>query len=284
MARSTVREATNTARINFGEKIGNDLVKMTSHMGSCPICIPLEGRIYSVSGNDARYPSLYGTALRSGYGNVHPNCGHSFGQYIEEFDGNVSANREFSNRSFDLLGDGWTKKQKDTAERSLRIYTEGQNKKRVLYQDRKQWRNYRSVLGDDAPKSFSGFARMKRANSLKYKDLKQEYRDVNWMKTAQQTKVVEKTHKVPPQGAANSVFDKIGKNGTIVSRRYYNANGHPKLDFDVIDHGNSARHPYVPHSHDWDYLNGKITHYDDRKASRAECIANEDIINDKTGY
>lgn len=68
--------------------------------------------------------------------------GHSFEQYIEEFDDNVSANREFSNWSFDLSGDGWTKKQKDTAEQSLQIYTEGQSKKRVLYQDRKQWRNY----------------------------------------------------------------------------------------------------------------------------------------------
>lgn len=96
--------------------------------------------------------------------------------------------------------------------------------------------------------------------------------------------MISDAHKIFVHADPNSAVDKLGHDGIIKLRRYFNKNGNVKLDFNVTDHGNSARHLYVPHSHDWDYVNGKIVHCDDRKASRAECIANEDIVNDKTGY
>lgn len=176
VARSTVRETTNTARINLNQRIGNDLVKMTQHSGSCPICIPLEGRVYSISGQDTRYPPLYGTALQPGHNIVHPNCGHTFNSYIEAFDDDAQQVREYSNRSFDIGGGGWSKRQNEQAERSLRIYNAGQARKRLIYQDRKQYADYRSVLGDDAPKSFAGFRRMKHTNSEQWQFVQLDYR------------------------------------------------------------------------------------------------------------
>lgn len=283
VARSIVHEAQNTANINLGVRIGNDLVKMSSHFGSCPICEPYQGRVFSVSGNDPNYPALYDTPWSSAYQNFHPHCRHILTQYIEELQPpeEIQKMRDYSNRSFDIGGKGWTKEQAAQAKRSLANYRTGQDRKRKLYTDRKQWQRYKAVLGDDAPKSFSGFRRMKQAGSDNWNGLQQEYRDVNWMRKAQDAKIVEKTHKVPQQGEPNSTFDKIGGDGTIVSRRYYNANGHPKLDFDVTDHNNKHTHPVVPHSHDWKYVDGKITHYSDRLPTKAELIANKDIIRDE---
>jgi hypothetical protein len=57
VARSTTREITNTATIKQVEELGYDLVKMSSHPGACPICQEFEGRVYSISGKDKRFPN-----------------------------------------------------------------------------------------------------------------------------------------------------------------------------------------------------------------------------------
>lgn len=178
VARSTVHEARNTANINLGVRIGNDLVKMSSHFGACPICAPYEGRVYSVSGTNPNYPALYDTPWSSAYQNFHPHCRHILTQYIEELqsDEDIQDMRKYSNRSFDIGGKGWTKEQTAQANRSLANYRAGRDRKTKLYTDRKQWQNYRAVLGDDAPKSFSGFRRMKQSGSDNWQYTQLDYR------------------------------------------------------------------------------------------------------------
>lgn len=280
-ARSTVHEARNTANINLGARIGNDLVRVSSHYGACPICTPYQGRVFSVSGTHPNYPSLYATPFSQSYQNFHPHCRHILTQYVEELRASdeVEQMREFSNRSFEVGGRGWTKEQTAQAERSLKNYRAGIDRKRKMYTDRKRWQNYRAVLGGDAPVSFSGFRRMKTTGGRNWHDLQRGYRDVNWMRRAQENKIVTDAHKIPVVSVPNSVVDVLDKNGIIESRRYYNANGNVKLDFDVTNHGNPARHKIVPHSHEWDYSKGTVKRDAvGRKPTRAELIANEDII------
>lgn len=178
VARSTVHEARNTANINLGVRIGNDLVKMSSHFGSCPICAPYEGRVFSVSGTNPNYPALYDTPWSSAYQNFHPHCRHILTQYIEELqsDEDIQNMRKYSNRAFDIGRKGWTKEQTAQANRSLANYRAGRDRKTKLYTDRKQWQNYRAVLGDDAPKSFSGFRRMKQSENDKWQYTQLDYR------------------------------------------------------------------------------------------------------------
>lgn len=178
VARSTVHEARNTANINLGVRIGNDLVKMSSHFGSCPICAPYEGRVFSVSGTNPNYPALYDTPWSSAYQNFHPHCRHILTQYIEELQSgeDIQNMRKYSNRSFDIGGKGWTKEQTAQANRSLANYRAGRDRKTKLYTDRKQWQNYRAVLGDDAPKSFSGFRRMKQSGNDNWQYTQLDYR------------------------------------------------------------------------------------------------------------
>ena len=161
VARTTTREATNTGTMNAMQEVGEDLVRMTSHMSACPICQPLEGRVYSISGKDKRYPPL-STAFPNGYNVMHPNCIHSLTPYIEKFDDDAEATRKESNRPFEL--DPKKKSQLDA-------YYAEQKVKAQRRSDYKLWEKSKTLAPDDAPKTFSGFRSMKRANSERYQSL-----------------------------------------------------------------------------------------------------------------
>ena len=83
VARSTTREAGNLARENQLTENGYDLMMMTEHYPTCEACAVLQGRVYSISGRDKRFPPL-SRAFPSGYRNVHPNCRHVMTYWIEE--------------------------------------------------------------------------------------------------------------------------------------------------------------------------------------------------------
>lgn len=70
LARAKVMESSNQATVNSALQYGVDLVQVDVHSGSCPICDPYQGKIYSISGNDSDFPPL---VERPPY---HPNCRH----------------------------------------------------------------------------------------------------------------------------------------------------------------------------------------------------------------
>lgn len=181
VARTTEHEIRNTANINLGDRIGNHLVRISSHSGACPICTPYQGRVYSTDMSDERYPYLYDTPFSREYQNFHPRCRHVATQYIEELhtpEENARM-REFSNRGFDVGGSGWTKKQAEAAEKGLERYRLKQARNRRLYEDQKQYARYRLVLGDDAPKTFSVFRRIKAADGERWWEIQQQYKRLN---------------------------------------------------------------------------------------------------------
>ena len=102
--RTANTRAVNQSTINAGQELGNDLVRMSHHLSSCPICAMYEGRVYSVSGKDKRYPSL--ASINNGsmitYSTLHPHCRHRFTNYIEELntDEENEKNRGDSNKPF----------------------------------------------------------------------------------------------------------------------------------------------------------------------------------------
>lgn len=79
-----------------------DLYRITAHAGSCGLCAPLEGRVYSKSGTDPDFPPLASAfgkidpegpnALGNTYLNIHPNCLHQLapwtpmGRTLEELE------------------------------------------------------------------------------------------------------------------------------------------------------------------------------------------------------
>lgn len=72
VARTKIIQSQADAVIQTALSIDSDLVQMSSHNTNCPICAPIEGKIYSISGKDPDFPALDFTVP------LHPNCEHSF--------------------------------------------------------------------------------------------------------------------------------------------------------------------------------------------------------------
>ena len=168
LARSRTREATNTATMNQIKDLGYDLVKISEHRTSCPLCGVLQGRVYSVSGNDKRYPPI-SVAFTGPYANIHPNCAHVIMPYIEALAEDPEGDRKFSNQGFEI--DSKHSKQ-------VSLYYEEQKRKQKLRNNRRQFERYTLAMPDKVPKSFQGFMAMKRSNNDNWKSLQKEYRKV----------------------------------------------------------------------------------------------------------
>lgn len=70
VARTRLRQAQTDAVKNTCKQYDNDLVQWSSHASPCPLCSPLEGRIFSISGSHVKYPLLTEEPP------LHPNCEH----------------------------------------------------------------------------------------------------------------------------------------------------------------------------------------------------------------
>lgn len=99
VARTTTREASTVATLNTCEEFGVDLVQVTTHYPTCEKCAPLQGKVFSISGKDKRYPK-YGE--NGAYIPRHPNCRHVLVPYVREFDDNAEETERFSNQPLDV--------------------------------------------------------------------------------------------------------------------------------------------------------------------------------------
>jgi hypothetical protein len=77
--RTKVVEARNRGMVNRMAENGYDLVQVTAHAGTCPICAPWEGKILSISGQSKEYDSV---AEAEADGLFHPNCRHAINTLV----------------------------------------------------------------------------------------------------------------------------------------------------------------------------------------------------------
>lgn len=70
VARTRTREAVTQGTINTAHEFGVDLVQVSYHASSCPVCVPFQGRVYSLRGETEGFPRL---DRRPPF---HPNCAH----------------------------------------------------------------------------------------------------------------------------------------------------------------------------------------------------------------
>ena len=134
IARTTTTEASNKATFNKLQEDNFDLVKMSEHLGSCSMCAPYQGKVFSISGKDDKFPSLYQTVLKNGYNTVHPNCAHSFMPYIAALQSDEELDK-MSQISNDIPDDVNDIKAKNAA-----IYMKTQAKNKIK-QEHKQIEN-----------------------------------------------------------------------------------------------------------------------------------------------
>ena len=78
--RTTAARARIDGSLNRFQQNGEDLVVVSAHAESCPICDPWEGRILSISGRSEDYPSV---AEAEADGLWHANCTHNATLWVE---------------------------------------------------------------------------------------------------------------------------------------------------------------------------------------------------------
>ena len=174
-ARTTSRQATNMGLLDNDW----DLWKMSSHYGACPICAPLQGRVYSKSGKNPNYPPLSsayakidklgGDGLSNTYMSIHPNCKHVLTKWTEENKSNeeIEKMRQFS--SFKSNPPSVDPRSK----REIEAYQNKVRSERKILETRHQWERYK----DRGVKvSWETFKKHKKLNDDRYRELQAEYR------------------------------------------------------------------------------------------------------------
>lgn len=175
VARTTTREAQQTAIFDQMEAMGHHLYKMTSHSPTCKVCAPRQGRVYRTVDFPADDPRQAFPHISEGfprwptYKTVHPNCAHLALGYIW----NQKSKAE-QQAALKRAGEPFDHDPRSEAERARYEKIQRENAERL--RDRKQWEKYRAVLSKENVPSFSGFRAMKKAGSLNYQRLQFDYR------------------------------------------------------------------------------------------------------------
>lgn len=180
--RTTSRQAEVAAVLTADDYDLWQIVKIGS---TCPVCAPLEGRVYSKSGTNPEYPPVslaFGKIdpngpndLANTYLNIHPNCLHALTKYttIGKTEKQIQRDKDFSSPEKNPLDrDPRTKRQ-------IKAYRDKEQARRRLLNDMHQWKRYKALLGDNMPKSFQTFRKHKQASDDTYKKWQAEYRKQN---------------------------------------------------------------------------------------------------------
>lgn len=181
--RTASRQTTNLGVLVAVEE--HDLYLMSSHATSCPICAPLEGRVYSKSGTSPYYPPLakaFGKVDKNGpdtldnsWLNIHPNCLHVLTRFTEagKTEAEIQKIRQFS--SFSNNPPNIDPRPMN----EIKAYRAKEMGRAKLLADYRQFERYRLVLGTDMPKTFQTFLKHKVAKSEKYQTWMKLYRQRN---------------------------------------------------------------------------------------------------------
>lgn len=80
VARTWTMTAANKSALAMAGDFETDLVQFPVHSGACPICIPWQGKVFSISGRHPDFPAL----STMGEPPLHPNCRHRLLPVVEE--------------------------------------------------------------------------------------------------------------------------------------------------------------------------------------------------------
>jgi hypothetical protein len=139
-----------------------DLVYINSVGITCDHCAKYQGRVYSLSGDDNRFPKL---EKRPPY---HGHCVHSASAWVEEYHDELDVKKAIrdSNKPF----------TDSRSEANIEKYEEMQKEKSQKNEARKQWIRYKARM-PDLP-DLKTFASHKARNTKKFQEWMEDYRKV----------------------------------------------------------------------------------------------------------
>ena len=293
----------------------HDLYQISRHGTTCPLCAPLEGRVYSKSGRDPDFPPLsaaFGKMDKSGpdtlensWLNIHPNCLHQLirwtpmGRSKEE----LKKIKDFS--SFEknpVTRDPRTKKQ-------IEAYRKKEAARARFLRDYRQWERYRETVGSPVPKRFETFKKHKYAvldpetgkytaddmfklwesDYRKAKDI-EKYSKVRYHEDGTVVVTDDWTKKNRPklnkEYKPNAVVDTMSRDGKQHDRTIYGADGIMLTQIHGGDHGHPKQHPFGQHGehvHDYTWTSQDKPERPGREATTEERIQHKDILGGDIG-
>lgn len=283
--RTTSRQSEVLAVLTADDR--QDLYEISSHGTTCAICAPLEGRVYSKSGNDPDFPPLASAfgkvdpngpdSLTNSYLNIHPNCLHvltpwtPMGLTEEE----VQKVKDFSSfKKNPPTKDPRTQEQ-------IEAYRKKQTARAKWLRDYRQWEKYRIALGDKVPKTFDTFRKHKLADDEKYKKWEYLYRNRKQLLTNAIGREIIKVEQTKIKGFPNVITQVVSAKGGI-SRNYYDSSGRQIKQISNNGHGHKKEEEFGMHGeHAHDYIydeNGKLLERRLRELNSREREENQDIL------
>lgn len=283
--RTTSRQSEVLAVLTADDR--QDLYEISSHGTTCAICAPLEGRVYSKSGNDPDFPPLASAfgkvdpngpdSLTNSYLNIHPNCLHvltpwtPMGLTEEE----VQKVKDFSSfKKNPPTKDPRTQEQ-------IEAYRKKQTARAKWLRDYRQWEKYRIALGDKVPKTFETFRKHKLADDEKYKKWEYLYRNRKQLLTNAIGREIIKVEQTKIKGFPNVITQVVSAKGGI-SRNYYDSSGRQIKQISNNGHGHKKEEEFGMHGeHAHDYIydeNGKLLERRLRELNSREREENQDIL------
>lgn len=283
--RTTSRQSEVLAVLTADDR--QDLYEISSHGTTCAICAPLEGRVYSKSGNDPDFPPLVSAfgkvdpngpdSLTNSYLNIHPNCLHvltpwtPMGLTEEE----VQKVKDFSSfKKNPPTKDPRTQEQ-------IEAYRKKQTARAKWLRDYRQWEKYRIALGDKVPKTFETFRKHKLADDEKYKKWEYLYRNRKQLLTNAIGREIIKVEQTKIKGFPNVITQVVSAKGGI-SRNYYDSSGRQIKQISNNGHGHKKEEEFGMHGeHAHDYIydeNGKLLERRLRELNSREREENQDIL------
>lgn len=283
--RTTSRQSEVLAVLTADDR--HDLYEISSHGTTCAICAPLEGRVYSKSGNDPDFPPLASAfgkvdpngpdSLTNSYLNIHPNCLHvltpwtPMGLTEEE----VQKVKDFSS----FKKNPPTKDPRTQAQ--IEAYRKKQTARAKWLRDYRQWEKYRIALGDKVPKTFDTFRKHKLADDEKYKKWEYLYRNRKQLLTNAIGREIIKVEQTKIKGFPNVITQVVSAKGGI-SRNYYDSSGRQIKQISNNGHGHKKEEEFGMHGeHAHDYIydeNGKLLERRLRELNSREREENQDIL------
>ncbi|MBQ8228519.1 MAG: hypothetical protein IJZ88_05840 [Clostridia bacterium] len=173
----------------------HDLVFTPSHNSTCGICSKYQNRVYSVSGRDKRFPKLPVEVIKTG--KFHSGCRHRFfaffyfeGCTIEDtvFDEDTGLYKtisfdaiKYSNRPFIDTRDDYEKRLHQRYLSSphslLDSYELQKSRYKSQWQSSQEYKLVEAVLPNIAPKTLTGYRRMKTGNTKNYQKIVEAMRN-----------------------------------------------------------------------------------------------------------
>ncbi len=175
VTRTKLKEAHTQGAVNRYKETGHDLVKVSGHNPTCHHCWNYQGVVFSVSGEDIRFPSA-SSSMKGAQDNLppyHPNCMCSVNVWPENFMSEEEIQEAMNDGRKHEKNVRWGE---DTRSDEMKDeYKEDQARKRRRNAEKKDYAKMKAQMGDDAPATLGAYRRMKHANTDNWQIMRKNY-------------------------------------------------------------------------------------------------------------